>query len=154
MPLSWTLSLAIESEETTSPILFLKCVQTGFVDNLSYRREQASALTSWLQRGCLATSQLEHMWGFVLNNTIGHHMFCVCLLGGGSKPGGLAGWEINLFRCGRYFSCYLATTETLSTSWYLASTLGKGFNFPICKGLRAKKLGRFNKSSIIQRILT
>jgi hypothetical protein len=27
-----------------------------------------------------------------------------------------------------------------------------GTNFPICKGLRAKKLGRFNKSSIIQRI--
>jgi hypothetical protein len=25
-------------------------------------------------------------------------------------------------------------------------------NFPICKGLRAKKLGRYNKSSIIQRI--
>jgi hypothetical protein len=27
-----------------------------------------------------------------------------------------------------------------------------GANFPICKGLRAKELGRFNKSSIIQRI--
>jgi hypothetical protein len=27
-----------------------------------------------------------------------------------------------------------------------------GVNFPICKGLRAKKLGRFNKSSIIQLI--
>jgi hypothetical protein len=27
-----------------------------------------------------------------------------------------------------------------------------GANFPICKGLRAKKLGRLNKSSIIQRM--
>jgi hypothetical protein len=27
-----------------------------------------------------------------------------------------------------------------------------GANFPICKGLRTKKLGQFNKSSIIQPI--
>jgi hypothetical protein len=41
--------------------------------------------------------------------------------------------------------------------WRSASTthynrIITGANFPICKGLRAKKLGQFNKSSIIQRI--
>jgi hypothetical protein len=41
--------------------------------------------------------------------------------------------------------------------WRPASTthynkIIKGANFPICKGLRAKKLDQFNKSSIIQRI--
>ena len=41
--------------------------------------------------------------------------------------------------------------------WKLASTtyyskILTGANFPICKGLRTKKQGRFNKSSIIQRI--
>ena len=39
--------------------------------------------------------------------------------------------------------------------WRLASTTHYnkiiiGANFPICKGLRAKKLGRYNKHSIIQ----
>jgi hypothetical protein len=41
--------------------------------------------------------------------------------------------------------------------WRPASTIHynriiMGANFPICKGLRVKKLGRFKKSSIIQRI--